>query len=370
MQHFKAHRLHFVTEVQTTVELNEHQGSALRGAFYHALRRKFCHFSHQREMHCEHCSLVTTCPVATLVSTLDPGHRRGRNRPRPYTIQPPLPGSGHPWEWNDGRVTFRYEPRETLSFGLTLYGEALTLLPYVVLSTTEFEKGGLGRRLEQPDGRWHRGTLRVREVWTDNPLTDQRQPVIRKDSRQVEVPDIPVTHQQVLESAKSGRTNGEVELRFLTPTRLIERGHLLKPETFHFRPFLQRLLERLEALSEQFSDTPLAVDFPALLQQAEQVCVVDNRLTWEEVRSYSTRRHRASPRGGLVGRVRLRAADWSPFLPWIIWGQFTHVGKSTVKGNGMYRVGQGEQGGGGRGHEAGGRGQGARGMEEQGLRRT
>jgi hypothetical protein len=338
MQHFKAHRLHFVTEVQTTVELNEHQGSALRGAFYHALRRKFCHFSHDREMHCERCSLVSTCPVAALVSTLDPGHQRGRNRPRPYAIQPPFPGSGHPWEWNDGRVTFRYEPRETLVFGLTLYGEALTLLPYVVLSTTEFEKNGLGRRLEQPDGRWRRGTIRVREVWTDNPLTGQRQSVIRKDSRQVEVPDIPVTHPQVLESVKSREKTGALELRFLTPTRLIEHGHLLKPETFRFRPFFQRLLERLEALSEQFSDTPMDVDFPALLQEAEAVRVIDHLLTWQEVRSYSTRRHRASHRGGLVGRVTLHAEDWSTVLPWIIWGQFTHVGKSTVKGNGLYRV--------------------------------
>jgi hypothetical protein len=357
MQHFKAHRLHFVTQVQTTVELNEHQGSALRGAFYHALRRKFCHFSHDREIHCERCSLVTTCPVATLVSTLDPGHQRGRNRPRPYTIQPPLSGSGHPWEWNDGRVTFRYEPRETLSFGLTLYGEALALLPYVVLSTTEFEKGGLGRRLEQPDGRWRRGTVQVREVWTDNPLSGQRQPVIRKDSRQVEVPDIPVTHGQIIANAECRMRNAECgmqneksaippsafnhssfSIHFLTPTRLIEHGHLLKPETFRFRPFFQRLLERLEALSEQFSDTPLDVDFPALLQEAEAVRVIDHLLTWQEVRSYSTRRHRASQRGGLVGRVTLHAEDWSPLLPWIIWGQFTHVGKSTVKGNGMYRM--------------------------------
>lgn len=180
--------------------------------------------------------------------------------------------------------------------------------------------------------------MRVQEVWTDNPLTAARQPVIRTGSRQVEVPDIPVTHPQVTERAQNGRMDGKIELRFLTPTRLIDRGRLLKPETFHFKPFFQRLLERLEALAEQFSRTPLEVDFPALLQQAQAVRVVDNRLSWEEVRSYSTRRHRASPRGGLVGRVTLQAADWSPFLRWLIWGQFTHVGKSTVKGNGIYSL--------------------------------
>ena len=134
MQQFTAHRLTFVTQAQSLVEINEHQGSALRGALFHALRRKFCHFSRDRRAECGTCALATTCPVATLVSTLAPGHQRGQDRPRPYTLQPPLPGSGHPWEHEDGRVTFRYEPGETLTFGLTLYAEALTLFPYVILA--------------------------------------------------------------------------------------------------------------------------------------------------------------------------------------------------------------------------------------------
>jgi hypothetical protein len=337
MHHFTAHRLHFVTEVRTPIELNEHQGSALRGAFFHALRIRFCAFARNRDVTCEPCSLATTCPVATLVSTLDPGHRRGRNRPRPYTIQPPPPGSGHPWHYRDGRVTFRYDPGEPLAFGLTLYGDALALLPYVVLATGAFEEGGLGRRLEQHDGEWRRGTLAVREAWAENPLTGERQPVIRTGSQQVEVPDVPITHAQIV-NGEWQMTNDALSIIFLTPARLVDRGHLLKPETFQFRPFVQRLLERLEALSEQFSDTPLDVDFSALLDQAEAVRVADNRLVWEEVRSYSTRRHRATPRGGLVGRVTLTADDWAPFRPWLRWGQFTHVGKSAVKGNGMYRV--------------------------------
>ena len=113
---------------------------------------------------------------------------------------------------------------------------------------------------------------------------------------------------------------------------------MLKPHNFRFRPFFQRLLERLEALSEAFSDTPLDVDFPALLAAADKVRVIDNRLSWEEVRSYSTRRHADSPTSGLTGTVYVQAQDWTPLLPWLLWGQFTHVGKDAVKGNGMYVV--------------------------------
>jgi hypothetical protein len=348
VQNFSAHRLRFVTEAQSTIELNEHQGSALRGALFWALRHKFCAFAHQRDAECAPaqgaaCALAPTCPVARLVSTLDTRHPRGRDRPRPYTIQPPIqnsPFAGQPCEHPDGRVTFRYEPGETLTFGLTLYADAMALFPYVVLAMQGFEDGGLGRKVKQRDGRWRRGTLKVREVWAENPLTGERQPVIRQGERQVHVPDVPVTHAQIKRMANTDSPihHSPFTIHFLTPTRLVDKGQLLKPETFHFRPFFQRLLERLEALSETFTDTPLDVDFPALLAVAETARVVDNRLSWQEVRSYSTRRHRALPRGGLTGTVTLQAPDWQPFLPWLLWGQFTHVGKDAVKGNGMYRI--------------------------------
>jgi len=343
LDHFTAHRLTFVAEALDRIELNEHQGSALRGALYHALRTRFCAFGHDRQAQCSTCTLAATCPVATLAATLAPGHPRGQDRPRPYTIQPPLPGSGHPVQSYSGRLVFQYEPGETLTFGLTLYAQAMHLFPYVVLATQAFETGGLGRLYRQDDGRRRRGRLQVREIWAHNPLTGERQIVLRSGTNTVHVPDVPVTHAQVLEACQEMNGGGhgapvQLTLRFLTPTRLIHKGRLIKPEGFAFRPFFQRLLERLEALSGAFSDTPLPVSFPDLLDAAARVTVVDHSLTWEEVRSYSTRRQAESPIGGLLGQVVLETHDWSPFLPWLLWGQFVHVGKDAVKGNGWYRL--------------------------------
>ena len=338
MDNFTAHRLRFVTEAQGIIELNEHQGSAIRGSLFHALRNQFCTYRQADE--CANCPLVATCPVATLVSTLKPGSDRGRDVPRPFTVQPPLPGmGGHLFDFPDGRAVFRYAPGERFEFGLTLYAQALQLFPYIILAVHGLEQGGIGRKTQQANGRWLRGAFAVREVWTENPLTGERQPVMGTGDRMVQVPDIPITHQQVLE-LQIPNPQSPISFHFLTPTRITTHGRrLLKPHQFHFQPFFQRLMERLEALSRNFSDTPLKFDDPkGLIEAAGRVRVADNRLVWEELRSYSTRQRRSTPTGGLLGTVVLEADDWSPFWPWLVWGQFTHVGKDAVKGNGWYEV--------------------------------
>jgi hypothetical protein len=341
MHNFTAHRLTFVTEAQSLVELNEHQGAAIRGSLFHALRNRFC--ANREAPECAVCPIVATCPVAFLVSTLDPNSDRGRDIPRPFTVQPPLPGQGgRPASLPDGRRVFRYAPGDRFTFGLTLYAQALQLLPYVILTVHEFERGGIGRRTRQTDGRWRRGTVAVREVWAENPLTGERQPVMRADERLVQVPNVPITHDQVLAHDGWRMANdhgGRVRIHFLTPTRLIYRKRLLKPETFSFQVFFQRLMDRLEAISRAFSDTPLVFDDPkGLIADAGRVQVVENRLRWEELASYSTRQRRATPIGGLLGDAVLEAEDWSPFWPWLVWGQFTQVGKDVVKGNGCYQI--------------------------------
>jgi len=344
MDDFTAHRLQFVCDVTAEIELNEHQGSALRGALFHALRDRFCAFADDRRIVCTECALAMRCPVATLVSTLEFDHPRGQDRPRPYTIQPPLPGSGHPVEDPRGQVTFHYRPGEVLVFGLTLYADAMALFPYVVLATQAFEESGIGRRFEDERGRWRRGAMRVREIWAENPLAGGRQPVLRGGDHQVRVPDVPITHAQVQAAAaetlprSAHNAPSTATVRFLTPTRLIEDERLVKPDHFRFRPFVHRLITRIEDLSTQFSATPLFLDVPALLEAADNVRVIDNRLSWEEVSSYSTRRHTSSPTSGLVGSVTLQAAEWAPFWPWLLWGQYVHVGKDAVKGNGWYEI--------------------------------
>jgi len=338
MYTFKAYRLRFVVEAKTPVLLNEHQGAAIRGAFYNALRSRFC--LNPRAKSCHNCPIIDQCPVAYLVSTLDTESPRGRDIPRPYTIQPPLPGSGHRKIIEGGKVVYEYRPGEMINFGITFYDKALQLFPYLLLSVNEMGRRGLGRRYQAADGRWRQGRLELVTAWAENPLSGRRQEVLAVADRTVKVPEVPVTQQQVSAVPLPG---SDIVIRFLTPTRLTYRFNgrkrRLRPADFQFKVFFQRLADRLDNLGRYFSaDMPAWGDFRALLRAAEAVTIVENRLRWADVWSFSSRQKDFSPIGGLLGEIHLRADDWSPFWPWLIWGQFTHVGKDAVKGNGMYEI--------------------------------
>jgi hypothetical protein len=346
MDNFTAHQLHFTCEVQTPILLNEHQGSAIRGALFHALRQQFCFAKEVKD--CGKCALWATCPICFLVATRNPQSERGVEVPRPYTIEPPMERMNEPTNLRvhestnllPGTRQFvnssirRYQPGETLEFGLTLFAQALNLFPYVVLGSQALERGGLGKKLQREDGRWRRGTFAVQEIAALNRLTGERQPVLRTGDTMVSVPDVPVTNEQVLARAAQLPRDG-ITLMFKTPMRIIERGKLEHRPTF--RPLIQRLHRRLRDLTRQFTDTPWELDFRQVMSQAEAVRVADDQTGWVELDSYSWRQKTSTPMGGFVGQVTFEG-DLEPFLPWLVWGEVVHVGKDAVKGNGWYEI--------------------------------
>lgn len=371
MDHFTAHRLRFVAEVISPIEMHEHMGAALRGAFFNALTDGFCmNKPVLRNGGCPACPLVQTCPVAFLAATLDPQSDRGANVPRPFTVEPPLPtaddrpqtavGSFAPHTPEcGGRRTSGRNPSEEkplsfaphtpgcggrrplqrfvvggrFEFGLTMFARALNLFPYVVLSLERMGRSGLGKKVAENG--WRRGTFRVSEVWAENPFTGQRQPVLQAGDRMVTVPDVPVTHTQVCELAVPG-PGAQVRIDFLTPTHLKDQGEPVKqPE---FRVLFQRLMERLEALSGTYSDTPLDPELKfRRVGQASRVQQVAVRTHWVQLESYSARQGQRTSISGIMGHVVYEAEDWEPFWPWLKWGEVAHVGKHAVKGDGIIR---------------------------------
>src|SRR5436305_6741166 len=82
------HHLRVGGTVTEQLELNEHAGAALRGAFFEALWGRFC--VNKQAQTCADCPLVNACPVGSLVAPLRDEAPRGRDVPRPYAIRPPV----------------------------------------------------------------------------------------------------------------------------------------------------------------------------------------------------------------------------------------------------------------------------------------
>jgi hypothetical protein len=238
-----------------------------------------------------------------------------------------------------------YAPGERFSFGLTLFGNALRFLPYFVLAVPEMGRMGVGAG---------RGRFALRQVWAAAPLADgllqgvedplqgagESQPLLAEGEALVHTPTLMISAERVIGAAEQLAGSGRLSLNFLTPTRLVEDGQLLKAPDFGV--FFARLLKRLDELNEQFADgerRPLD-EVNALHAFADRVRLIETQTRWVEVWSGSSRTGKETPLSGFVGLATYSAPPevWAPLLPWLIWGQGTQVGKDVVKGNGWYEL--------------------------------
>ncbi|HEX5414283.1 MAG TPA: CRISPR system precrRNA processing endoribonuclease RAMP protein Cas6 [Chloroflexota bacterium] len=323
------HHLRCTVEAVSPILLPAESGSAIRGALVNALRQHYCPDATLRlskggpEADAMHRAM---CPVCSLIADEDAEATRGRNIPRPYTIEPPTPRSG------------RVEPGQQISFGVSLIGTAINLFPYLVLAVPEMGRLGMGQYDSRQGGR---GRFTLRSVEAINPLTGARQPLLAGGTH-LQLPAIPVTSTEVNEAAAklskiANEAGSTVGIDFLSPTRIVSGAQLVRQPVFE--PMFQRLLERIDGLAQYYgtpTDEPTRRD--QLLADARQVEIVEARTTWVEVMSGSKRLGRSTPVSGYEGRVVFRGGAWDALLPWLLWGQSIHVGKSAVKGNGWYSI--------------------------------
>jgi hypothetical protein len=314
-----AYHLRVSAKVTEPLEVNEHVGAALRGAFFEALWGRFC--VNKEAQVCANCPLVQACPVSSLVAPLRDEAPRGRDVPRPYAIRPPV------------NHTYSFKAGDPFIFGLTLFGSRLDLFPYVAMALHAMGAAGIGRRLQ--DNHWQRGRFVVDEVQAVNLLSGEVKPVQTANSKRITVPDLPTTWADAEAFAATLRTD-QVTLSFLTPLRLIAKEKLVKYALL--RPLIERLLERHDFLAREYGGEAFDADARIkLIEVASTVEVTRDATTWVEVSSYSRRQRRSTPISGLTGEITF-AGNLQTLLPLLAWGMVLQVGKDTTKGNGVYVV--------------------------------
>lgn len=283
--------------------LGKAAGSSLRGALYAALGA----------MYDTHRSIASADdfdenPVAWLLRLEKDDMTGGKDVPRPLAIRPPLEPS-----------------RDKLTFGISFYGRAIETIPMVVSAIPLMGTFGIGRG---------RARFEVREVRVLDVLSGQEQ--VLMDAQGNPVNPLP----EALDASAYQRLSqtlapNRLQLRFHTPTRIIEKGQL--SHTPLFAPLFQRLIERIRTMSEVYAEKPLWLAFDELLSPAREVKLLRDQTHWVESWSGSRRDGMMKPLGGYVGDAYYEG-DFAPLLPYLLLGQGLQVGKNTIKGCGWYEV--------------------------------
>ncbi|MDP3029808.1 MAG: CRISPR system precrRNA processing endoribonuclease RAMP protein Cas6 [Deltaproteobacteria bacterium] len=293
-------------------------GTTLRGAFGSVLREIVCIDGHQE---CPACSIRVQCVFPTVFSPVQKpgtGPKRQQSPPRGFVIKPPLSSKN------------RYDPGEALVFDFILVGRLKDYLPYVIVPFTELGRRGIGL------GRGKFTLAAIDAVKADGstlPLYKDTDGLVRDVSVPIAIGD--------LSALFPLPTNREVSLSFLTPTHIRfnptgEKGKsrpARNPEFFHIAC---RLRDRISALCREYGPAPLDMDFKDYGERSRQIRSVESQLAWvEDMRtSRSGQRHDLS---GFVGNITFDG-DLTEFWPFLVLGQYLHVGDNAVFGRGWYRI--------------------------------
>src|SRR5579883_2618695 len=206
-----AHRLRLTCVATSPMLLPLVRGPVIRGALVQALLAEFCPVAGADA--CGSAHFAGMCPVCSLLATGEDAAQHGNEAPRPFTIEPPLGSNG------------TLAAGDPFEFGLTLVGDAVSLLPYVIAGLTRMGNRGIGDRGAAP------GRFRVREVWAVEPMRGYQHRLVTEGEPTIIMPDLPITHDAVLERVSRLPIN-RVTLDLLTPLRLVVDGQLVHRLTF------------------------------------------------------------------------------------------------------------------------------------------
>lgn len=236
--------------------------------------------------------------------------RKLESIPRPFVFRPPL---HHQQEL--------YLPGQELSFGLLLFGRAIPYLRYFLASFHRLAEEGLG----VGKGRVYLdGADEISPGGACRPIYESHTGIVG---------DLRWSFDAVAAAARNAQSAERVNMLFLTPTHLVVGGKAVRSP--QFADVFKRARDRVNALSTFYGGGRLEADFAALGRLSEQVERKHADIRWISVTRRSMRTGHSHPLSGFVGAAEYQG-DLTPFLPWLLAGQYCHVGKHAVWGNGRY----------------------------------
>ena len=316
LQNFRFARYRFTYTVQEPLKMPQDKGNIFRGRFGYVLRHITCVGSSE---HCEkQCQFPDRCVYSKCFETPVPDNSpmlRGQPfAPHPFVLEPPHTGQ------------LDYAPGDTFTCNLTLIGDAIHLLPWMVFTFDQIGKQRIGLRDK-------RGQCQLDKV-ESLPAHDNHssQTIYTAETEMLTGDGLILRLDDMMQAAP--HITDEIELEFLTPTSIKVDGKWTSALTFEH--LVRNLLRRIRFLSYFHCGEDLDVDALALIKAAGSV-THNPRLNWLRKDRYSYRTEKSVPMGGFIGKVRF-IGELGPFLPFIYLGEHLHIGHHTAFGFGQYRL--------------------------------
>ncbi len=314
LNHFRFARFHFFLRALEHINLPAYKGSTLRGGFGHAFKKVVCV---NRERLCETCLLKEKCVYSYVFETPPPSDaskmRKYPYAPHPFVITPPL------------EEKRQYRQGETLCFELTLIGKSIDFLPYFIYTFDELGQIGIGKG----KGKYKLEELRTSINKNDGEtLYSSADKILRQNVQSMGL-------NEILSHFSRFSSSNVLTLHFLTPTRLKFDGKL--SETLEFHVLIRNMLRRLSLLSYFHCGEELDLDFKGLIEKSLGIRVKTSNLRWVDWERYSNRQETRMMMGGFTGAITFEG-EIEPFLPYLLLGEYLHVGKGTSFGLGKYEI--------------------------------
>jgi hypothetical protein len=315
---FSLSRFRFILEPESRLTLHSRNpGNTLRGAFGSTFKKLVCPTGHECR---DACRMKATCPYGQIFEpSPPPGTERlslNQDIPRPFVFRPPA-----------GSDTAT-EPGAALSFELNLVGSATEYLLYFLVTFRELGQQGIGIG---------RGRYSIARVSLLNEEGSDVTEIYSGKDNIVRPSSIHITYKDCCRLAEERFTQNtpRITIRFQTPTLLKAGGQIVIHPEFHH--LIKRLRDRINALAHFYCDDTLEVDFKSFGERAESVRTLRCNVRWEDRDRRSWKTGLSHDMGGFVGEVTYEGG-FDEFLPLLILGQCTHVGKYAVWGNGQYEI--------------------------------
>lgn len=126
-----------------------------------------------------------------------------------------------------------------------------------------------------------------------------------------------------------------LQVDFATPTELKSEGMLVEVPEFHV--LIARLRDRISTLSSLYGAGPLPIDFRGIVERAKKIRIASAGLHDREIIRRSGRTGQEHSIGGFLGPV-VYEGELNEFVPYLVAGRWTGVGRQTAWGKGEIRV--------------------------------